>query len=190
MSSQERERRRGRDLSEEDHELWTTVTRSVARLHHKQLKALPEAAVDPEPIAAKASRSNKPPQSAKQKARPTAISAPPLAPLERRLKQRLVRGTQPIDSRIDLHGFTESEAHEALRRFLRASQARGAKVVLVITGKGRLGGEHGVLRRAVPLWLRLPEFRQTVVGFEPAGVQHGGEGALYVRLRKSRGRVP
>jgi DNA-nicking Smr family endonuclease len=106
--------------------------------------------------------------------------------LERRLKQRLARGTRAIDARLDLHGFTESEAHDALLRFLRSSQSKGAKVVLVITGKGRLGREHGVLRRAVPLWLKLPEFRQAVVSFEPASVGHGGEGALYVRVRKVR----
>jgi DNA-nicking Smr family endonuclease len=109
---------------------------------------------------------------------------PPLATLERRLKQRLSRGVQAIDARIDLHGLTQSEAHAALSRFLRAAQRKEAKVVLVITGKG--GREHGVLRRAVPLWLRLPEFRDTVVGFETASPTHGGEGALYVRVRKAR----
>ena len=65
------------------------------------------------------------------------------------------------------------------------SQASGAKVVLVITGKGVRGdGERGVLKRQVPMWLRLPEFRDMVVGFETAGIGHGGEGAMYVRLRR------
>jgi DNA-nicking Smr family endonuclease len=61
--------------------------------------------------------------------------------------------------------------------------------VLVITGKGgRSDGARGVLRRQVPQWLGLPEFRAYVVGFEDAHVAHGGEGALYVRIRKNKGR--
>jgi DNA-nicking Smr family endonuclease len=66
-------------------------------------------------------------------------------------------------------------------------QANGAKFVIVVTGKGARGtGEQGVLRRQVPLWLRLPEFRNLVVGFETAHIGHGGEGALYVRVRRAR----
>jgi len=63
-------------------------------------------------------------------------------------------------------------------------------LVLVITGKGAGGGdpfgERGVLKRQTPLWLRLPEFRRHIVGFEAAGIGHGGEGALYVTLRRAR----
>jgi DNA-nicking Smr family endonuclease len=60
--------------------------------------------------------------------------------------------------------------------------------VLVITGKGKMGAEseRGVLRRQVPQWLSLPEFRSLVVGFEEAHIGHGGEGALYVRVRRAR----
>ncbi len=111
--------------------------------------------------------------------------------LDRRQKHRLARGTEPIDSRIDLHGKTQSEAHMALLGFLRHAQAQGARYVLVITGKGRVTGagqhgEHGVLRRQVPMWLRLPEFRVHVLAVEDAHAAHGGEGALYVRLRRAR----
>ena len=73
-----------------------------------------------------------------------------------------------------------------LLRFLRTARERDARLVLVITGKGR-GGEMGVLRRQVPQWLGLPEFRDLVVGFEDAAITHGGEGALYVRVRRTRG---
>jgi DNA-nicking Smr family endonuclease len=106
-------------------------------------------------------------------------------PLGRRMKQRVARGNETIDARLDLHGFTQSEAHSALLRFLRSAHDRDARLVLVITGKGR-GGEMGVLRRQVPQWLALPEFRALVVGFEDASIRHGGEGALYVRVRRSR----
>ena len=89
---------------------------------------------------------------------------------------------------MDLHGLTQSEAHGALLHFLHAASARGARLVLIITGKGGRGdGERGVLRRQVPQWLALPDLRDLVVGFEDAHVAHGGEGALYVRLRRRRG---
>jgi len=117
---------------------------------------------------------------------------PPLAPLGRRLKQRVARGREPIDASLDLHGLTQRQAHAELLRFLRRAQADGAKIVLVVTGKGGIregreaGAERGVLRRQVPQWLSLPEFRLLVVGFEDAHIGHGGEGALYVRLRRPR----
>jgi DNA-nicking Smr family endonuclease len=111
---------------------------------------------------------------------------PPLTPLSRRTKRGVVRGKQAIDARLDLHGLTQAQAHGALLRFLHNAHARDARLVLVITGKGR-GSEPGVLRRQVPQWLGLPEFRALVLGFEDAGARHGGEGALYVRLRRARG---
>ncbi len=115
-------------------------------------------------------------------------AAPPaLAPISRRDKAKLSRGHQEIHSRIDLHGMTQARAHRALLSFLHRAHADGATFVLVITGKGRLGAEQGVLRRQVPLWLALPEFRSIVVGYEQAHIGHGGEGALYVRVRRARG---
>jgi DNA-nicking Smr family endonuclease len=95
-----------------------------------------------------------------------------------------------VDARLDLHGRTQSQAHSALLRFLQKRQADGAKVVLVITGKGSrdLAGEPGVLKRQVPLWLQLPEFRGYVLAVEDADVAHGGAGALYVRLRRALAR--
>ena len=120
-------------------------------------------------------------------------SPQPLAPLGRRMKQRVARGREAIDARLDLHGLTQAQAHATLSRFLHDASARGARLVLVITGKGKLSGmrgdgsgERGVLRRQVPQWLGLPEFRSLVIGFEDAHIAHGGEGALYVRIRKAR----
>jgi DNA-nicking Smr family endonuclease len=105
------------------------------------------------------------------------------------MKQRVARGKDEIDGRLDLHGLTQSEAHAALLRFLRTASLRGARLVLVITGKGARAaeGERGVLKRQVPHWLGLPEFRALVIGFEDAHIAHGGEGALYVRVRRARG---
>ena len=118
--------------------------------------------------------------------KPKPPSPPALAPLDRKTKSRIARGTRDIDARIDLHGHTQAEAHDALIRFLRRARDKGASVVLVITGKGTRG--DGVLKRQVPMWLSLPEFRDLVVGFDDAAIGHGGEGALYVRVRKKRER--
>lgn len=127
---------------------------------------------------------------------PTAApyQAPPQRPipaegLERQARLALRRGRQSIEARIDLHGMVQAEAHAALTGFLLRSRAAGHGYVLVVTGKGGPGyadpfGERGVLRRSVPHWLRSPELRGLVIGFEEAARHHGGGGALYVRLRR------
>jgi DNA-nicking Smr family endonuclease len=114
--------------------------------------------------------------------------------LDRRQKKRLAHGIVTIDARLDLHGKTQAQAHSSLLRFLRRAQTEGAKFVLVITGKGAPRGDGpwegevagGVLRRQVPLWLALPEFRAYVSACEQAGTAHGGDGALYIRVRRGR----
>lgn len=179
---------RRRHVTEEEQALWRTVTRTVSPLRRPRKEHVPtdagaeakhkpvtRPAPPPHPVAAVTRKQVLKPQQ------------PTLAPLDRRSKQKLARGTQGIDARIDLHGRTQNEAHSALLRFLQRAQSMGAKTVLVITGKG--GGrdsERGVLKRQVPMWLALPEFRTLVVGFGDAAIGHGGEGALYVRVRRSR----
>jgi DNA-nicking Smr family endonuclease len=113
---------------------------------------------------------------------------PPLAPLARRERTQLSRGRKQIEARLDLHGMTQTRAHRELSGFLHRAHRDGLTFVLIITGKGKIGAEseRGVLRRQVPQWLALPEFRALVVGFEQAHVGHGGEGALYVRIRRTR----
>jgi DNA-nicking Smr family endonuclease len=182
-----------RRLSDDEHVLWKGVTRSIKPLKIAPLKAEPT----PDPDEAEPLPKRLAP---KPRARPVAAfvppspppkpAVPPLAPLGRKTKQRIARGSRSIDGRLDLHGMTQAEAHDALFGFIRAKQARGGKLVLVITGKGARGGDdgggRGVLKRVVPLWLGLPEFRGLVLGFESAAIGHGGEGALYVSLRKAR----
>ena len=113
----------------------------------------------------------------------------PRAGLERTAKVGLRRGRLAIDARIDLHGMVQAEAHAALTGFLLRARAAGHAYVLVVTGKGGSGyaeafAERGVLRRSVPHWLRGPDLRGIVLGFEEAARHHGGGGALYVRLRR------
>jgi DNA-nicking Smr family endonuclease len=186
--------RRLRRLSADEHTLWRAVTREIKPLHGARAsegEPLLDDASASEPsveraAAAERSAAHAPPP------RPAASTPPPLAPLERRLRQRLAKGHAAIERRLDLHGLTQREAHDALVHFLSSAHAHGARVVLVVTGKGGRGErdpfvERGVLRRLVPQWLNTPELRRLVVGFEPAHVGHGGDGALYVRLRRSRG---
>jgi len=110
----------------------------------------------------------------------------PVPRLDRRFKQRLGRGLIGLDARIDLHGLTQAEAFAQLNAFLRRARREGARTVLVITGKGAMGEPdgRGVLRRQVPLWLSSRGLREGVIAFAPAHAEHGGNGALYVRLRR------
>ena len=181
--------RRRRGLSEEERALWESVAKQVKPLRKKPrpAKAHVVARVADVPAAAKPAASSRPPAPLRV-APPPKPQAPPLAPLGRRERSQLSRGKKEIDARIDLHGMTQTRAHRALFDFLRRAHGDGLTFVLVITGKGRMGSEseRGVLRRQVPQWLSLPEFRSLVVGFEEAHTGHGGEGALYVRVRRAR----
>jgi DNA-nicking Smr family endonuclease len=190
MNDEPLRRRGARRLSDLERTLWSEVIRNVKPLRPLQadVSAAGTAAgeTEPDPVAkAKPLGDHRPSPPRLERSQP-----PPLAPLDRRLRQRIARGSHAIGGRLDLHGLTQREAHDALAAFLRTAQARGVTLVLVITGKGapsaEAGSERGVLKRQVPHWLRLPAFRPLVVGFEPAHVTHGGEGALYVRLRRLR----
>ncbi|HMJ45152.1 MAG TPA: Smr/MutS family protein, partial [Pseudolabrys sp.] len=168
---------------------WESVAKQTKPLRKKlrAAKAAAESSAAETPVAAK---SIPPPKSLPSAAMPRVAKpeAPPLAPLGRRERSQLSRGRKEIDARLDLHGMTQVRAHRALSGFLQRAHSDGLTFVLIITGKGKMGAEseRGVLRRQVPQWLSLPEFRSLVVGFEEAHVGHGGEGALYVRIRRSR----
>jgi DNA-nicking Smr family endonuclease len=180
--------RRKRSLSEEERALWESVAKQTKPLRRRHRAAKPLALPDAEaPATAKPAATPRQPPSATIPPAPKP-AAPPLAPLGRRERSQLSRGRKEIDARLDLHGMTQIRAHRALSGFLQRAQSDGLTFVLVITGKGKMGAEseRGVLRRQVPQWLSLPEFRPLVVGFEEAHIGHGGEGALYVRIRRSR----
>jgi len=188
-------RRRPPEPSEEDRALWDAVAKTIAPLKQRpNTAALRPAKPDQPPKPA-----TKPPERPAvatvipPPARPSRPSQPPrLAPLDRRARSRITRGTVSIDARIDLHGMTQASAHRKLRNFIEDCQENGKKIVLVITGKGRpdathgIDAERGILRRQVPIWLGSAELRSYVIGYEPAGRSHGGEGALYVRIRSRR----
>ena len=183
-------------LKPDERILWEKVTRSTRPLRHGP--RVPADGAPDLPPASDVPQAAKPP-SHKPPRKPAPVVAakpPPLNAIERRLTQRLGRGQRQVEARIDLHGMRQSEAQEALYAFLVRAQARGLSLVLVITGKGgaapredaefMTGLDIGILRGALPNWLALPRFRQLVVGFTPAQRRHGGEGAIYVQLRRTR----
>lgn len=106
---------------------------------------------------------------------------------------RMKRGKLVPEARIDLHGMTVDRAHGALNQFILSSRARGLRLVLVITGKGQREDPYdsaprrrGVLKSQVPLWLRMAPLSGAVLQITQAHRKHGGEGALYVYLRRDR----
>ncbi|HVZ91877.1 MAG TPA: Smr/MutS family protein [Rhizomicrobium sp.] len=117
--------------------------------------------------------------------------------LDGKTAERLRKGEIEPDRRIDLHGLTEAAAHDALLRFLNASRRSGARLVLVITGKGARKpardtrfemdfGARGILKSMVPRWLEEPQFLRLIADSRVSHRRHGGDGALYVYLRKNR----
>jgi len=182
--------RRRRELSSEERVLWRKIAETVTPLAGRRIPPPDEIVEEilgaPSAPPSPPSPMVKPPPFPPQKPK----APPPLQGLEPQVARALKRGRIEVDARLDLHGLFQAEAHARLTSFLRGTQQRGGRMVLVITGKGRAGGpDAGVLRRMVPHWLGDPSLRSIVVGFSEADAQHGGSGALYVRLRRAeRGR--
>jgi DNA-nicking Smr family endonuclease len=102
--------------------------------------------------------------------------------IEPRRKHRIARERDPIGARLDLHGLDQDRAKAVLEGFLRRAWDEGYRAVLVITGKGVQG--DGILRRRAPEWLAAPQLSSIVAGISEAHRKHGGEGALYVALKR------
>lgn len=182
-------------LSHEDRIIWARVARTIDPLPGKSVE-------DEEWFVAEPENPNPPPANTKPASEPpkmrtivepatieTKAGLKPVQkhPIEKPVVRKLSRGRLPIDGKIDLHGLTQSEAHNLLFDFLARAHERGLRHVLVITGKGSSHGSQGVLKRVLPEWLAKPEFRFLISGHENAARSHGGEGALYIRLRRERG---
>jgi DNA-nicking Smr family endonuclease len=197
---------RKRLLTAEEAELWTFAMREAKALRRKererQKASGPEESAGADKAHSNGEKSPLPPAAAIQTSpirRPEAVQTTPpplLSRFDDRQRRRISRDPDLIDARLDLHGMRQREAYSVLRRFLFSCAARGDRHVLVITGKGTraevehsrdfFAEERGVLRRLVPQWLADPELRGMVVSYTSASARHGGEGALYVRLRKAR----
>jgi DNA-nicking Smr family endonuclease len=162
--------------------LWRHAVRDVRPTDEAGLEPPPPD--EPAPTAADAPVPAPPPRPSRPALRPGPPPAPGPHNVDRRSWQRLQRGQYPISARLDLHGLTQAQAHEQLTQFLEAQHARGARCILVITGRGARSG--GILRALTPRWLEAPRLAPMVLAYAPARIGHGGDGALYVLLRRSR----
>jgi DNA-nicking Smr family endonuclease len=178
--------RRSRSVTPEELALWHHVVRDAQPLHGEPVAPAEAPSKLPEPATPSAPAKPAPPSApaALPPPRPLTRRLDPTGPvdLDRRSWLKLRRGHYPIDARVDLHGLTQAEAHDRLASFLAAAHARGNRCVLVITGRGVRHG--GTLRSMTPRWLDEAPNRSRVLAYAQAQLQHGGEGALYVLLRR------
>jgi DNA-nicking Smr family endonuclease len=192
-------------LTNEDEELWASVAENLEPLRGKervQRAFEPDRSSEARHTELKrakygpAQQANSPVKPRTVASPPPVRSSPPPAGYERMRARKLATGRLAIEARLDLHGLRQSEAHRALRAFLFACHGKGLRNVLVITGKGGAADDdasgpdiwdlrdRGILKRNVPRWLAEPELRALVVGYTTAHARHGGEGALYLQLRR------
>ena len=168
-------------LKEEDRVLWSLVARTAKPLKGTLAVAVPDPAAEPEVLQPKPAKAI-PGQAVFVRAKTVHVGHT----LDEPTLDKLSKGKLPIEGRVDLHGLTQDEAYSLLFSFLHRAHAGGVRYVLIITGKGSSSGGDGVLRRAVPAWLATPAFRHLVSSHDHAARRHGGSGALYVRLRRTR----
>lgn len=204
--------KRGRALSPAEIELWRSVLRDItplpghsppARLDDAAPPAKAPAKPGGEPGAKPSAGPAKPPGPRRAASKPPSSPPKPVVPplelgrapgVDKRQADRLRRGRTEIDARIDLHGMTQAEAHRRLAAFIERSASSGLRLVLVITGKGLTGEmaargpgkSQGVLRAAVPRWLNEPGLRPRVLAVTHAQPKDGGDGALYVLLKRAK----
>ncbi|MEQ9556020.1 MAG: Smr/MutS family protein [Rhodospirillales bacterium] len=185
---------KGPGAAPEDDALWAMVTRDVKPLPVREARIdhpVPDPAALP-PTAKPAPRSYRttplPEPTSMTPAAARELSHGAAPGLDRRTQTNMRRGKVPVEGRLDLHGMTQTEAHRELIGFVTRAYGQGKRCVLVITGKGtRDTGEIGVLRQAVPGWLNAPPLKGLIHAFDHAARPHGGQGALYILLKRNKG---
>jgi len=194
MTDEPKRRRRKPLISREDAELWARLTSRVKPLAETPPVVVPEAEEPPPeddppaPLQLPGPRLPRPkPGATKGERKAPALTHGSTAGVDKRTAERFIKGDMDIEARLDLHGLTREAAHTALTRFIRDAADRRRRMVLVITGKGRQSEEGaGILKAEVPRWLNEPGLRPLVLSFSYAQPRHGGEGALYVFLKRER----
>ena len=170
-----------------DLELWARYLRGVRPLKDAHVPAPPdiEAAIPPEPkpVAAPSQPTPRPAPKTPRAASITIGAAP--AGLDRATWTRFRAGRIAPDRTLDLHGMTAANAHVAVTALVAGASGQGLRCVEIVTGHGRRGGgEGGVLRREVPLWLNAPGLRPMILAI--CHPHAANEGALLVLLRRQR----
>jgi len=167
----------------------------------------PRAKRTPAPMAEKSPPAGAPARHLPLKRAEKPLGPPPLVPgqlagLDRRSGEKLRKGQMTVEAKLDLHGMTQDAAHAAVARFVEAQHAAGARCVLIVTGKGGKSADpfqpkampgrftfsagRGILKEALPRWLNEPRLRAHIIAAQPASRAHGGEGAMYVLLKRKR----
>jgi DNA-nicking Smr family endonuclease len=177
-------------LTDDDLQTWQYVSRTVTPLPGREIILEPweeEIIATPENKPSQeeleklvASRDSKP----KTKAELPYIKHSETTGVDKATAKRLKSGKFPVEARLDMHGRTQDEALDGLRYFIRAAFEMDKRCVMVITGKG-IGGD-GILKNQVPRWLNNPGLREYVLSFSYATAPHGGEGALYILIKKRK----
>ncbi len=200
-------------MDEEGLKLWKLMTRDVKRLSGRKYAApecghnekdeptsdkdflKSENALSAQPVS-KRPKKNKSGLAQKSVSKTIKEDAAFSRGADTRTLQKLKRGQIPVEASLDLHGMGRAQARDAVKRFLNAAQMRGARCVLIITGKGKrqfsadymeeFSPDRGILRRMVPEWLDEVDFHPLVISYASAKPKDGGGGALYVLIRRVR----
>ncbi len=186
-----------RGLTEAEESAWARLAASVDPLDGR---VVPQARVSPSSVSGPASASapkpaNRPP--------PTARLAPTQPPprtarrighatLDRSWDRKLKAGSITPDYTLDLHDHFVDAAYARLDSGMHQARAMGARLVLVITGRPRpveaadRGARRGVIRAKILDWLAAGDHADAIAAIRAAHRRHGGEGALYLILRRDR----
>lgn len=166
-------------LSPEDQNLWYSVAKSITPMKGRRSGAAPSLPLLPEGVTVRPVLAEPPRPKDKTAASKTLSPQHTASDVDASTLKKFSRGEMPIAARLDLHGYTQDQAYEALNRFVRLGYHNGRRCVLIITGRS------GVLKRLVPEWINTDELRPYILALSPAK-NHGGEGALYVLLKRRR----
>ncbi len=179
-----------RGLSEEESEAWEKLAATVTPMHPAIARPKPEAAKPPPP---------KQPKLRKQQTERPVAAAPRTQPkpsppgnLDSHWDRRLKSGALQPDLTLDLHGHNLDAAYDRLMGGVAQARALGFRTILLVTGKSRpvaaadRGASRGVIRAKVLDWLAASNHHTAIAAVRRAHPRHGGDGALYIVLKRGR----
>lgn len=162
-------------LDANERRMWTRVTHNVKPLNKREAEedAVPESLSSP-----------KSPEKPDRKTVKRSAVKPPLLIVNRESERNIKRGRVRVEAFCDLHDLSVNAAHNQIRKFVQQNRLKGCRCVLIITGKGHNG--EGKIRRTFRLWLETEEAKKLISGYSTAHVRHGGAGAFYLFLRRTK----
>ena len=167
----------------EDEEFWQESVRDVQRLPENKIAA---------PVKQKKLQLREREETVPLKLIKHDLKLGTHADIDGNTMRRFKRGAFPVGGVLDLHGYTEDKAYEAVRRFVTESYLSGKRCVMIITGKGLYHADEdvfqpkGVLRERVPQWLNQDNLKQLILTYIHPAAKMGGAGALCLLLRRKR----